>query len=113
MKLRDIVDALHLSVKTGADLLDREVTGGYVSDLMSDVMANAHEGDLWITLQVHQNIVAVAVMKSIAGIVLINNRAPEPSTVEKAKAEGIPMLVTDMPAFELAGRLFALGISGS
>jgi len=111
MTLQEIVERLHLTVQTGADRLDREVSGGYVSDLMSDVMANAQEGDLWITLQVHQNIVAVAVMKSIAAVVLINNRTPEPATIEKAEAEGIPVLMSGMPAFELAGRLFALGIS--
>ncbi len=113
MKLTDIVEELQLTVKTGAGLLDREVTGGYVSDLMSDVMANAGEGSLWVTLQIHQNIVAVAVMKSLAGIVLINGREPEPATVQKAETEGIPILVSEMPAFELAGRLFALGLSGS
>jgi hypothetical protein len=112
MKLKEIVDRLQLTVKTGAGLLDREVTGGYASDLMSDVIANAREGDLWVTLQIHQNIVAVAIMKSLAGIVLINGREPEPETVQKGEAEGIPIMVTDMPTFELAGRLFALGVSG-
>jgi hypothetical protein len=111
MVLKEIVDRLNMTVRTGAGLLDREVTGGYVSDLMSDVIANAQEGDLWITLQIHPNIVAVAVMKSIAAIVLINGRTPEPATIEKAEAEGVPILIADMPAFELAGRLFALGIS--
>jgi predicted transcriptional regulator len=113
MKLTEIVEKLQLTVKTGNSLLDQEVKGGYVSDLMSDVMANANEGDLWVTLQTHQNIVAVAIMKSLAGIVLINGREPEKETVQKAEAEGIPIMVTDMPAFELVGRLFALGISGS
>jgi len=113
MKLTEIVEKLGLTVKTGDHLLNQEVKGGYVSDLMSDVMANADEGDLWVTLQIHQNIVAVAVMKSLAGIVLINGREPEKETVQKAESEGIPIMVTDIPAFELVGRLFALGISGS
>ena len=113
MKLKEIVEALQLTVKTGAGLLNQEVRGGYVSDLMSDVMANAGEGTLWVTLQIHQNIVAVAVMKSLAGIVLINGREPEPETVQKAETEAIPIMVTPMPAFELVGKLFALGVSGS
>lgn len=113
MKLAEIVEKLQLTVKTGDDLLDQEVRGGYVSDLMSDVMANANEGDLWVTLQIHQNIVAVAVIKSLAGIVLINGREPEKETVQKAEAQGIPIMVADIHAFELVGRLFTLGISGS
>ena len=112
MNLSEIVEKLQLTVKTGAGLIDKEIKRGYVSDLMSDVMANADEGDLWVTLQIHQNIVAVAVMKSLGGIILINGREPEKETVQKAEAEGIPIMVTDMPAFELVGRLFALGISG-
>ena len=112
MNLIKIVEKLQLTVKTGADLLDKEIKRGYVSDLMSDVMANANEGDLWVTLQIHQNIVAVAVMKSLGGIILINGREPEADTVQKAEAEGLPILISDMHAFELVERLFELGVSG-
>ena len=112
MNLIEIVEKLQLTVKTGAGFLDKEIKRGYVSDLMSDVMGNTNEGDLWVTLQIHQNIVAVAVMKSLGGIILINGREPEEDTVQKAEAEGLPILISDMPAFELVGRLFALGISG-
>lgn len=113
MNLTEIVKELQLTVKTGAGFLDKEISRGYVSDLMSDVMANADEGDLWVTLQIHQNIVAVAVMKSLGGIILISGREPEKETLQKAEAEGLPLMVTDMPAFELVGKLFELGVSGS
>ena len=112
MNLIEIVEKLQLIVKTGAGFLDKEIKRGYVSDLMSDVMGNTNEGDLWVTLQIHQNIVAVAVMKSLGGIILINGREPEEDTVQKAEAESLPILVSDMPAFELVGRLFTLGVSG-
>ena len=46
--------------------LDREVTGGYVSDLLSDVMGHTSEGELWITLQSHANVVAIASLKELA-----------------------------------------------
>jgi len=113
MKLSEIVKKIELDIRTASGLLDVDVTSGYASDLMSDVMANAHEGGLWITLQIHQNIVAVAVMKSLAGIILVNNREPEEGTIRKAEAEGVPIMVSSLPAFELAGRLFELGLSGS
>ena len=112
MNLIEIVEKLQLTVKTGAGFLDKEIKRGYVSDLMSDVMGNTDEGDLWVTLQIHQNIVAVAVLKSLGGIILINGREPEEDTVQKAEAEGLPILISDMPAFELVGRLFTLGVSG-
>jgi hypothetical protein len=113
MKLTQIIEKLQLEVRTGANRLEVDVTRGYASDLMSDVMANANEGDLWVTLQIHQNIVAVAVMKSLAGIILVNGREPEAETVRKAKAEEVPILISTMPAFELVGRLFEMGISGT
>ena len=112
MKLTELVQKLNLSVRSAKDSLDREVTGGYASDLLSDVIGNSTEGDLWITLQIHQNIVAVASMKDLAGIVLVNGREPEQETIEKAEAENIAVMVTEMPTFEVVGRLYSLGVTG-
>ena len=112
MILKEVADKLELDIRTGANRLDIDVTRGYASDLMSDVMAHAQEGDLWVTLQTHQNVVAVAVMKSLSGIILVNSREPEEDTVKKADAEHFPILISSLPAFELAGRLFELGIKG-
>lgn len=111
MNLRDIIQEIPMEVRAGKENLHREVKGGYVSDLLSDVMANSKEGDIWVTLQVHQNIVAVAQLKEIAGIVIINNREPEPETIEKANKEGIPIMVTPLSGFEVVGRLYKMGIS--
>ena len=112
MKLRELIQKLDLGVRSAKENLDREVARGYASDLLSDVLANSEEGDLWITLQIHQNIVAVASMKDLAGIILVNSREPEEETIEKAEAENIVIMVTEMPTFELIGRLYDLGISG-
>ena len=89
-----------------------EVSGGYSSDLLSDVMANAQEGDVWITLQKHVNTVAVAQLKNLAGIVLVNGRYPDEDTLSKARAEKVPIVVTPMEAFDAAGVLHACGIRG-
>ena len=113
MKLHQIIEKLQLEIRTGANRLDVDVTRGYASDLMSDVMANANEGDLWVTLQIHQNIVAVAVMRSLAGIILVNGREPDAETIRKAEAEEVPIMISTMPTFELVGNLFKLGISGT
>ncbi|MFQ5791000.1 MAG: serine kinase [Acidobacteriota bacterium] len=112
MKLADLVDTLDLEVTSAHRSLDKEVTGGYASDLLSDVIANSRTGDLWITLQIHLNIVAVASMKGLAGIVRVNGREPEEDTIEKAETEGIPMMVSKLPTFELVGKLYHLGLRG-
>jgi len=108
MKINEIAQKLNLEVKSGKDSLDREVTGGYTGDLLSDVMANSKEGYIWVTRQVHQNIVAVASLKEHAGIILINSCQPAKETLEKADAEKIPILVSDLPAFELSGEIYNL-----
>lgn len=113
MKLADLVDKLGLEVRSARGRLGNEVTGGYASDLLSDVMGNSHEGNLWVTLQVHLNIVAVASMKELAGIILVNGREPDEDTVQKAETEGIPVMVSKLPTFELIGRLHDLGIRGA
>ncbi len=112
IKLSDIVKSFRLHIECGRSLVDREVEGGYVSDLLSDVMAHSKMGDIWITLQGHPNIVAVARLKDIAGIIIINGRKPDEETVTKAEAENIPIMTTNLPAFEIVGRLYEMGISG-
>jgi hypothetical protein len=112
VKLTELIEKLNLDVRSAKAKLDREVTGGYASDLLSDVLANGKEGNIWVTLQVHHNIVAVASMKDLAGIILVNGREPEQETVEKAEAENLVIMVTEMPTFELVGRLYSLGVTG-
>jgi predicted transcriptional regulator len=108
MNLETIVQSLHLKVKYGAELLNVEVRGGYVGDLLSDVMANSHKGDLLITRQIHQNIVAVASLNELAGIVVVQGAEPAAETLEKAAREKVPLLVADLPAFEVAGRVYRM-----
>ncbi|MBI4946902.1 MAG: serine kinase [Bacteroidetes bacterium] len=110
MKLKDIIIALNLEVKTGKDLLEREVTGGYAGDLLSDVLANPKKGNIWITLQIHQNIIAVASSKQLSGIIIVNGRKPEEETLKKAKEEKIPVMISNLLTYEVAGRLYEIGI---
>jgi hypothetical protein len=113
VKLTELIEKLELDVRSAKNKLEREIFGGYASDLLSDVLANSKEGNVWITLQIHQNIVGVASMKELAGIILVNNREPEKETVEKAEKEGIPIMITGLPTFEVVGKLYNLGIVGT
>jgi hypothetical protein len=108
VKLSEVVDKLSLDVKTVNDSLTQEVTGVYVSDLLSDVMANSKDGNIWITLQTHLNIVAVAGLKNLAGIIIVNNRQPEKEITEKAQSENVTIMSTSLPAFEVAGKLYQM-----
>jgi predicted transcriptional regulator len=108
MRITDLVKALDLKVLSGGEGLSGEITGGYVSDLLSDVMGNAKEGQIWITLQTHQNIIAVASLKDLSAIIIVKGLVPEAETIEKASIEGIPVLSTSLDTFNITGRLFEI-----
>lgn len=110
MKLKEIIDSLSLKVLTPSADFGREVNGAYVSDMLSDVMGNSKEGYLWITIQVHLNIIAVASLKNLSGIILVNSRQPAEETLKKATEENVVVMSTSMPAFDLVGMLYSLGL---
>ncbi|HNW75623.1 MAG TPA: DRTGG domain-containing protein [Bacteroidales bacterium] len=108
MQVKDIISALGLTVLSGNNGLSREVTGGYASDLLSDVMGNCESGQVWITVQTHKNVMAIASLRELAAIILVKGNKPEPETAEKSEEEGIPILGTDLPTFTVAGQLYQL-----
>jgi len=110
MELQEIIKSLSLRVETPSTDLHREVKGAYVSDMLSDVIGNSKEGFLWITIQVHLNIIAVASLKNLSGIILVNGRVPAEETLKKAIEEKIPIMTSPLPAFDLVGLLYSLGL---
>jgi len=108
MKVSEVVEKLDLKVFSGQNGLDREMKGGYVSDLLSDVMGNAREGEVWITLQVHQNVLAIASLKDLAAVILVNSLEPQENAVRHSNEENIPVLGTNLAAFEIAGKLYQI-----
>ena len=110
MLVKDLVEKFELEVAGGQNGLDREVTEGYCGDLLSEVMGNAPAGCAWMTVQGHQNIVAVAVLREMAAIVITGGQKPDAETIQKADQEGIPVLQWPDSSFRLAGRLFGAGI---
>lgn len=108
MKVAEIVNQLGLKVYGGQQGLEQEVTGGYVSDLLSDVMGNIDNGQIWITLQTHKNIMAIASLREVAAVILVKGFEPEKDTLEQSNEEGIPILGTDLETFEIAGQLHQL-----
>ncbi len=112
MKLKEVAGHLDLELKTKNVSIEAEVRTGYASDLLSDVLANSIEGDLWVTRQTHLNIVAIAVMRDLSAILLANGAEPDPDTLGKAMEKMVPIFRTHLPTFEVVGRLYKLGISG-
>jgi predicted transcriptional regulator len=108
MKVTEIVQELDLKVFSGHEGLGREITGGYSSDLLSNVMGNADAGTVWITIQTHRNVIAIAALKELAAVIIPSDEIPGEDTVSQSNEEGIPVLGTGMSAFELNGKLYNL-----
>ncbi|NSW57044.1 MAG: serine kinase [Armatimonadetes bacterium] len=110
LTVAQVAESLGLKVCAGGHKLDSEVVGALVSDLLSYVMANGKPGQLWVTIQTHSNIVAVAVLGGLAGIVIASGFHPDEDTTGRAEEEDIPILTCDAPAYEIAGMLYQLGV---
>ena len=108
MKITELVNALNLEVLGGANGLDNKVSGGYVSDLLSDVMGNAETGEVWITLQTHKNVMAVASLKELSAVIVVNGNRPDSDTLLKSDEENIPILGTGESTFQIAGKLYEI-----
>ncbi|MBN2693737.1 serine kinase [bacterium] len=107
MKISEIATLLNLEWYVKADE-NREVIDGYCSDLLSDVMGKAPSDSLWITLQNHKNVVAVASLRDITGVVLVHNIAPSEDMINYSQKEGINLLVSKDNHFELCGKLYKI-----
>lgn len=110
MKLKSVVEKIGLKLLCCEKKMDQEITGGYASDLLSNVIARSNKGDLWVTMMSHANIVAVGVLKDLGGIIITEGREPDPETIRKAAEEKVPLMLTQLSTFQVVGKLYEMGI---
>ncbi len=108
LNVKEIAEQLNLKVVSGSSGLSNMISGGYTSDLMSDVIANAENGNIWITLQTHKNVMAIASLKDLSAVIVVNNQQPEDDMISQSNEEGIPVLVTNETTFNISGKVFNL-----
>lgn len=108
MTVKELIGAISLEALTDDINLEARIEAGYVSDLLSDVIANAPENSAWVTVQRHVNILGVAKLKNIVAIITPRSLAVETGVIERAKAEGVALLRSGLSAFEVTGKLYDL-----
>ena len=113
MRLHELAEALDLRELTPPAGGDDEVTHGYASDLLSDVLAHAPAGGVLVTLQVHLNVIAVASHAGLRAVIFSCGRMPEDEVLERATGEGLALFGSKADTFEIVGRLYDLGLRGS
>ncbi len=114
MTVQEIINALSLEVLASNNAaLERHVTRGYASDMLSCVMAGAQAGGIWVTMQGHPNVIAVASLLDLAAVVVTEQAPVEPVTVQRAVEHNMVLLKTPHDTFTTVAQLAALGIQGS
>ncbi|HKL37327.1 MAG TPA: hypothetical protein VJ876_00430 [Bacteroidales bacterium] len=106
MVVSDLVEKFGLDIYSGKEGTGRTVAGGYASDLLSDVMGHAQEGQVWITLQTHKNVMAIASLKDLAAVILVKGNQPDEDAALQSNEEGVPILGTSLQTFEMVGKLY-------
>lgn len=102
----EIIKSLELTMVSAPEIPKRLVQGAFCGDLLSHALANAAPGDIWITIHRHRNVIAVAALVNLSGVVITENRPPDPDTLAAAEQEGIPLFTTALTNFQAAGRLY-------
>ncbi len=108
MTTKDVIEKIGL--KCLSKFEDRDVDGVFVSDMLSDVMAGAKSGNLWVTVQTHKSIVPAANLVDVSAIVITSGKNVPQETIELANQHDIAVLSTELPSFELIGKLYGLGL---
>lgn len=112
MKLSEMIKNLGMEAFTPSPG-DPEISGGYCSDMLSDVIANAEKDAVWITIQTHINVAAVAALKDLAAVIISSGRRPAEDTLETAAKKNVCILGTRSSSFDTVGALHAAGVRGS
>lgn len=106
-KLNDFLQLIPHNILSSRQLIEAIlISGGYVSDLLSDVMGSAKENEVWITIMCHLNVVAVASLASIPVVIFSKGIIPGKVVIEKAESEDIILISSDLNTFELSGKLY-------
>lgn len=112
LTINEIIEALDLEPVSPPPNNDQRIDTVFVSDLLSNVMASCPGNCLWVTVQCHQNVIGVASLLDMQAVLLAGGSQPSPQVLNKAREVGVPLLLSRDDAFELAGKLYNLGLRG-
>ena len=110
--LKEITEKMGIKPVSSLHSLDRKVAGGYASDLLSCALRGAKKDSIWVTLQCHQNVVAVASLSGLAGVIITEGNDPDQETLTRAENEGVVLMVSPKTTFSVVGELTRLGVQG-
>lgn len=102
MTALELAKNLNLTVVSEGDDRERPVDGVFCCDLLSIVMGKAKPGAAWISVMSNINTVAVAVLADVSCVIVSEGIPVDEEMALKAKQQGVCLLQSDLPTFELA-----------
>ena len=112
MKISEVQKILNADVLCGNQLLEKEVSYAFGSDLMSDVLAFVKGKTLLLTGLTNQQVVRTAEMAELSAIVFVRGKKPEIEIVELAIENNIVLLLTRDTMYTASGKLYSNGLEG-
>ena len=107
MKVSDLKTKLNYEEVCAGDS-DADIRSGYTSDLLSDVMGNALDDSVLVTIQAHKNTIAVATLVGMAAVVICNNREVPQDMIDAANDEEVAVFRTGKNQFAVSCEIGAL-----
>jgi len=105
MLVKEIARLINAEIINDGHNLDKELSGCYIGDLLSWVMSNAEEGNIWITIMSNVNVVAVAKLTDVACVLMCENVSPDEDCLVRSKEQGITILKTSLSAYQAAAEI--------
>ncbi|MCL1941820.1 MAG: serine kinase [Synergistaceae bacterium] len=107
MKLKEVIEAFESKVICEGDG-ERSISGVIAGDLLSFIIGEAKEGEIWVTIQIHLNVAAVAVLKELPMVILASGKEPSKELVDKCREENIALIVAEESSYEACAKLHGL-----
>jgi predicted transcriptional regulator len=99
-----------LEIKPLNKVTETAIDGAFISDMVSDVMAGAQAGNVWVTVQTHKNVIAAANLVDVPAIIIVRGKKVPEDTLQMADKVGVTVFGTDLDSFRIAVRLYEAGI---
>lgn len=102
MTVKELSELMGAKAYGDEEALNKNVDSLYIGDLLSWVMGHAYDGQAWLTVQSHINIIAVALLKELSCIVILEDAEIPQETIDKANEEHLAILSTSLDAYSFA-----------
>ena len=99
MKISELAAKLSLEV-LAMPSPELEADGGYAGDLLSWVMGRAPSDAVWATIMTNVNIVAVAMLRDVAAIVVCEGAEVGEDVIARAAEQDVNLLLSDKGVYE-------------